>query len=117
MQAQILDIDYFNNGNKPVIRIFAKTENGGTICIFYDKFLPYFYAIPNELTHNRLKEIPEIRCVEEDEKFEPLGYNPNKTKMLKITIGNPQDVPKVRELLTGYVKAIYEADILFKYRF
>ena len=117
MQAQILDIDYFNNGNKPVIRIFAKTENGGTICIFYDKFLPYFYAIPNELTHNRLKEIPEIRCVEEDEKFEPLGYNPNKTKMLKITIGNPQDVPKVRELLTGHVKAIYEADILFKYRF
>ena len=117
MQAQILDIDYFNNGNKPVIRIFAKTENGNSICIFYDKFMPYFYVVPNELTREKLKEISEIKSVEEEERYEPLGYREEKTKMLKVTVTNPQDVPKVRELLAGYTKGIYEADILFKYRF
>ena len=45
MQAQILDIDYFNNGNKPVIRIFAKTENGNSICIFYDKFMTGLFPL------------------------------------------------------------------------
>ncbi|MBI2172733.1 MAG: hypothetical protein HYT73_00795 [Candidatus Aenigmarchaeota archaeon] len=117
MQAQIIDADYFLNGNKPVIRIFAKTESGNTICVFYDKFLPYFFIVPTAGTAGKLKEIPEIRSVEEVERFEPLGYSKEKTKMLKITVTNPQDVPKIRETLAPYTKNIYEADILFKYRF
>ena len=75
MQAQIIDADYFLNGNKPVIRIFAKTESGNTICVFYDKFLPYFFAVPTADTAAKLKEMPEIRSVEEVERFEPLGYS------------------------------------------
>lgn len=117
MQAQILDVDYFMNSGKPVIRIFAKTESGGTVCIFHDKFMPYFYIVPSEGTESRVKGMKEIRRIEEDEKFEPLGYRDSKTKMLKVTLSNPQDVPAVRESLLQHSKGVYEADILFKYRF
>ncbi|MDI6720999.1 MAG: DNA polymerase domain-containing protein, partial [Candidatus Aenigmarchaeota archaeon] len=117
MQAQILDVDYFMNGSKPVIRIYAKTENGNAVCIFYDKFLPYFYIVPGEHTQEKLNETGEITRTEEEEMFEPLGYNENKTRMIKITLTNPQDVPRIRESLSPHVKGIYEADILFKYRF
>ncbi len=46
---QLLDADYILNA-KPIIRLFGKTESGNPVCVFYDKFLPYFYVSPNEKT-------------------------------------------------------------------
>ena len=43
MELQILDVDYVLLDEKPVIRIFGKTEEGKVVCGFYDGFSPYFY--------------------------------------------------------------------------
>jgi DNA polymerase I len=120
---QILDIDYFLNTNKPVIRIFGKHENGTTCCVLYDKLMPYFYIKPKDVAEEKImaalgaiKDIKEA-CVEE--KFIPHGYQQEKTKVLKITMSNPQEVPVAREKIisSGIAENVFEADIMFKYRF
>jgi len=115
MLFQLLYVDYFLLNSNPVIRLFGKTANGNSVCVFYDKFLPYFYIRAKEL--GKLKEIKEIRKVEEVEKFIPLGYRKEPERLFKITIGNPQDVPKIREILIQDGFDDFESDILFKYRF
>ena len=114
MQLQILDVDYIVN-SRPMVRIFGRTEKGNSICAIYDKFLPYFYVQPNEITENKLKELG--LNFEAIEKFIPVGYRKKPTKLLKITLNDPHDVPKVREQLEPFCSAIFESDILFKYRF
>ena len=56
MELQILDCDYTVVNNKPIIRIFCKNIQGETVCVFYDKFLPYFYLHGDE---GKYKEIIE----------------------------------------------------------
>ena len=55
---QLLDSDYFLNGNKPVIRLYGKTAAGKTICVMYDKFKPYFYVKTNNI--NKLSQAKEV---------------------------------------------------------
>lgn len=116
---QLLDADYFLNANKPVVRLYGKTENGNSVCAFYDKFLPYFYVRPNSKTAEAVKNIREIVSSEEIEKFTPSGYQAEPAKLLKLTITNPQDVPRISAMLLDQkaVDDIFENDILFKYRF
>jgi DNA polymerase, archaea type len=124
IEMQVVDVDYFVVSNKPVVRIFGKTEEGTAVCAFYDKLLPYFYVKPAAALNvddviKALEGINGIRFVDECEKFTPLGYQDKKLKLLKITLSNPQDVPTVREKIGALkiTEEIYEADIMFKYRF
>ena len=120
---QLLDCDYIFNGAKPIIRLFGKTETGSTVSVLFDSFMPYFYTDIDEKNKERQKEkigeMKQIIKVEEVEKFIPLGYHEKPTKLLKVTLKNPQDVPSVKEALLQerLVNKVYEADILFKYRF
>ena len=41
---QVFDADYVVVNKKPIVRLFGKTETGGTVCAIYDKFFPYFYV-------------------------------------------------------------------------
>jgi len=122
---QILDADYIVPNDTPVIRLFGKTKNGMSICVFYDKYLPYFYVLPED---NRKEDVidflkstflSDIVNIEEVKKFLPIGYRKDKTMLLKITIKNPARVPIIRDRILNLssVKEIFEADILFKYRF
>lgn len=122
MQLQIIDVDYFFNGTKPVIRVFGKTENGNAVCLLYDKLFPYFYAQADknrEQLFRALHSIKEIKTVEWVERFTPLGYSEEPATLLKITLYSPQDVPKIRDRLTDekLIENTHEADIMFKYRF
>lgn len=124
VKAQIIDMDYFVNNNKPVIRIFGKTEDGASICIFYDKLQPYFYirlrdGISVDTALEKMDGLKEIKDVNIVEKFLPYGFQTSRTKLLKITLYNPQDVPSIRDamLKQGIAKDVFEADVLFKYRF
>ncbi|MFH0832174.1 MAG: DNA polymerase domain-containing protein [Candidatus Aenigmatarchaeota archaeon] len=110
MLFQLLDVDYFLNGNKPVVRLYGKTENDNSICVFCENFQPYFYI--KEKT-----DVPGAIKIEEVEKFLPLGYHEKPIKLQKVTLTNPQDVGVVREQLAADGVESYEADILFKYRF
>lgn len=116
VRFQLLDADYFLNGNKPVLRLFGRTEEGKAVCVLYDKFQPYFYVACND--PKKLTGINAVR-VEEVERFTPIGYSPKPKLLYKITLTNPQDVPKLKDQLLAnkQIEEAYEADILFKYRF
>src|SRR3989338_1068813 len=116
VRFQLLDADYFLNGNKPVIRMFGRSENGKAVCVLYDKFQPYFYVKCND--PKKLAGINAVK-IEEVEKFPAIGYADKPTLLYKITITNPQDVPKLKDQLLAnkQIEEAYEADILFKYRF
>jgi len=124
---QILDADYFMNGSTPVVRIFGKTEEGKTVCAFDDSFRPYFYVRPDE-SDGSVREIENVikksfpgclLSMEKVEKFTPIGFDRKKQGILKITVTEPSKVSAIRDELRGkaFVKEIFEADILFKYRY
>lgn len=119
MLIQILDVDYVFT-NKPIIRIFGKQPNGNTVCIFYDRFFPYFYVKPKQdikETISNLQKVKEIKEIEPVERFSPLGFHRKPDGLLRLTLLNPSEVPSVREKIAKYVEDIFEADIMFKYRF
>lgn len=119
MRVQILDTDYTVLNNKPLIRIFGKSESGETVCIFYDKYYPYFYVHSKQQNFAKIVEAlktkhPEISA-EVVDKFLPTGYGPLQ-KVLKITGKDPSTVPEMKQMVSR-LGTPYEADILFKYRF
>lgn len=124
IKFQVLDADYFMFKNKPVIRIFGKTEDNRTITVFYEDFFPYFYAEPKASIEEIEKFLKEhhkdiFLKIYTEKKFRPIGYSSKPTEMVKIVLREPARVPEVRESLkkSGLVKKTYEADIPFKYRF
>ena len=120
---QLLDCDYVVVSNNTIVRLFGKTDNGKTICAFYENYKPYFYAIPKDkidLTNYLKKEFKQfVYKIEEAERTLPIGYQTTKTKVLKIILTDPSQVPIIRDkiLLDGLTNGVYEADILFKNRF
>lgn len=119
MELQIIDADYIVLSNKPIIRLFCKNMNGETICVFYNKFLPYFYLHGDETKYEEIikeisKKYPNLK-IEIVERLLPIGFQPP-VKVLKITGDNPARTPELREFVKKFGTA-YEADILFKYRF
>jgi len=124
VEFQLLDADYVIMNSFPTIRLFGKTKEGESVCVLYENYLPYFYFIPNK----PIEEIENILRkgfgglivkVEEVERYESIGYRENKTKMIRVYLSDPSKVPKVREFLNSnnLASKIFEADILFKYRF
>ncbi len=110
MLFQLLDADYMLNANKPIVRLFGKTEQGNSVCVFCEDFKPYFYA-----RHGF--KAPEISSAADVEKFIPIGFRKKPDTLVKLTLNNPQDVARVRDEMEMKGIETYEADILFKYRF
>ncbi len=115
---QILDVDYFLNGDKPVVRLFGRNEGDAPVTVFCNNFAPYFFVRKGE-NIGKLHDVQGIVAVEDVEKLLAIGYAKEKTPLLKITVSRPQDVPVIKEqLLTGEIASeAFEADILFKNRF
>jgi len=124
-QFQLLDVDYVNVDQKPCLRFFGRTADNKSITVFYDKFYPYFYVLPSDQKTKELEELIQekfkssVKKIERVEKYPPIGYLENPMQILKITLNDPSKTPIVRDDLTKskLVKEIFEADILFKYRF
>lgn len=125
LSFQLIDCDYVLVDNSPIIRLFGKTKEGKTVCAFHRDFNPYFYILPKsdkwedaiKLLKDRFGTI--ILKIEEVQKFLPMGYHKNKEKFLKITLKDPSQVANIREEIRSNhnIQDVYEADILFKYRF
>jgi len=122
---QLLSSDYVLLNNKSVIRLFGRTVDGKSVCVFYDKFMPYFYVLPKEGKDADFKKYIEknfkniVTKLESVEKLLPIGYQEKTTKIIKLTLNDPSKTPLVRDNLKDkkIVQEIFEADILFKYRF
>ena len=67
MKFQIIDVDYVNLNDKPVVRFFGKTEKGESVCVFYEGFKSYFYAAGKNV-RGILKDDSEVITIETVEK-------------------------------------------------
>lgn len=122
---QVIDCDYVLVNNLPIVRIFGKTKENKTVCAFYQGFLPYFYVLPKKGMQEEVSKFIQEKFkyllvkIEKVGKFLPIGYRENKTEFLKIVFKSPPQVAQAREELRKeeFVQEVYEADILFKYRF
>ncbi|MFO7872119.1 MAG: DNA-directed DNA polymerase [Candidatus Undinarchaeales archaeon] len=117
----LLDVDYIIIDEKPVIRMFGRTDKGESVVAFDRTFEPYFYIE---------SENPE-ECKKKLEIHEPNDYTIKKTKltekillgkkkkMVKVFTKKPGDVPKARRDVKNIdpVKEVYEAHILFNRRY
>ncbi|NOX71614.1 MAG: DNA polymerase elongation subunit [Candidatus Micrarchaeota archaeon] len=114
MLMQILDADYVMLDGKPLIRLYGKTDDGKSVCVFYHNFLPYFYVdeVPEWLKDDR-----QVIEIEEVERIYPIFYRTDKMKLHKVTIHDPSKTPELRDKVIRGGGTAYEADILFKYRF
>ncbi len=115
MDLQILDADYVMLDNSPVVRIFGKTMQGETVCLFYEGFSSYLYAVGDGV-ENVLKDEDNIRKIEKVKKKPVMGYQDPK-EVYRIETQNPAKTPEIREKLKSAGIKPYEADVLFKYRF
>jgi DNA polymerase I len=110
-------------GNSPVVRLFGKTREGKTVCAFYKNYFPYFYILSKKRSKAEeflKKEFNNlVISIEDVKKYLPIGYQKEKTELIKITLKDPSKVPEVRDAIKREKIAddMFEADILFKYRF
>jgi DNA polymerase I len=116
MKFQILDVDYVLINEKPVVRLFGKNEKGEVVCGFCEDYLPYFYVKCDEMPES-LKNDPLVVKIEKVKRFLPVGYQTKPEEVYKITLKNPAKTPEVREKIRSDKVILFEADILFKYRF
>ena len=125
-----MDADYeVVDDSNPVIRLFGRGTDGKSVCCFVPDFEPYFYLKASGDLHAVARLIKDtftqVKKVEIVEKFEPIGYQKTKTKMLRVTTHLPREVPEIRdeilklqEVLRAEGKwEVYETDILFRNRF
>lgn len=97
--------------SKPVVRIFGKDKKGKTVCVFYEDYLPYFYASDDVV---KKEDEPGIQKMK---KVKRKALPAEDKEMYKVTLLHPASTPKVREKFRSKGAEIYEADIPFKYRF
>jgi len=99
MDFQILDADYeVVNDSSPVIRLFGRGADGKSVCCFVPDFEPYFYLKAsgdlNAVARLIEETFTQVKKVEIVEKFEPIGYQKTKTKMLRLLPTCPERCPK-----------------------
>ncbi len=120
IEFQLIDADYFMNGNKPIIRLFGRKQDGKSACVFVTGFDPYFYVKGDiKKIFSVMGDDKQIKDLEEVEKFLAIGYHDKKAKLVKVICYSPKDVRGLREKYEqeDFIDKTYESDILFKYRF
>lgn len=113
----LLDADYILRNEKPVVRLFYKTENGREVEEVTD-FKPYFYAIPVEATSELKKAVLEIEGIVGAEPVKMIDME-KEIDVLKIFATIPRDVAELRGKVRGLdeCKEVREADIPFAKRY
>jgi DNA polymerase I len=122
MLFQILDANYiYDKNGYPLVQLFGCKESGKSIICRVAGFKPYFYADVKEGAFSEAEnDITEMGLVaSEIERFRPIGYQKNPSKMLKVTSKDPKEVRTFRERVLSLpsIDAVYETDILFRNRF
>jgi DNA polymerase I len=124
MKMQVFDINYKSDYDRsPIINIFGCDDSGKSQKVSVVGFKPYFYVRPHpdhfDDVFMRIMDSSEGLYLEEVLRFQPIGYQSEPSRMIKVTAVSPKDVKPMRETLrfNPYVLDIYEADILFNSRF
>ena len=123
LKMQIFDADYIVTDNKPIVRVFGKTQTGTSSCVFFRGVRPYFYVFgDNEKLIKYLETRKEVTGIKEVEKLYPIGYTGKPKKMLRVFTHIPAEVPMLRDqmlmdAIRKDIDGMFESDVLFKYRF
>uniref|UniRef100_A0A0W0FX77 Putative delta DNA polymerase n=1 Tax=Moniliophthora roreri TaxID=221103 RepID=A0A0W0FX77_MONRR len=106
---QQIDVENCSEGQRPLLRIYGVTEAGHSVLAHIHDFLPYFYvAQPRGFQEDDLDAFRQylnsqtvdgaVKYVEIVKKRTLWGYRGDATvPFIKITLTNPQYVPKVRD--------------------
>lgn len=132
MKLIVIDADYtYNKTNEPVIRLYGKVtdgENDGKDVVLHVVGIePYIYLGNCDMNIFELqKKVEEVgrgylKRVEIVKRFKPIGYQIEKSDMLRLILFNPKIVPDLRKMLKENIKEVtdsqlYEADIPFANR-
>lgn len=97
------------------IRLFGRTDNGKSVCIFDDSLQPYFYVFEKNI--NSLKNKIEKDCKKKkipvEFKKERKKYLEEEYDVLKITVNKPSDILDVVKIAKKYTDMKKEIDINF----
>ncbi|RLI97701.1 MAG: hypothetical protein DRO99_02630 [Candidatus Aenigmatarchaeota archaeon] len=115
MEFQLFDMDYILVNEKPVVRMFGKTEDGRSVCAFYEGYMPFFYTMGGD-AREVFKNEGQVAKIEDVKRRIIFGRDKEET-MQKITLNNPAKTPEMREKAKAHGLTVFEADIPFKYRF
>jgi len=117
MKFQLISTKYINNNNKPGIMMYGRSDDGSSVSHVVSGFAPYFYIKPTDfdMACRILEEIPEVESFHPVMKFLPIGFQTEKTKVIKVIVYQPSQVPRVRDFLQGseFIEECYEADVLY----
>ena len=124
MKLLIIDADYLSNrAGEPVVRLYGKkigTHDEGKDVILHAKgFEPYFYANVEWAAKEDIEKAlgAYVKRIELVKRFQPIGYQIDKSEMIKIILFNPKSTPECRKIIEAMDIQAMEADVLFKNRF
>lgn len=124
MKLLVIDADYLSNREgEPVVRLYGKkvgtSDEGKNVILHCKGFEPYFYA---NIYWDAKKEIEDalgeyVKRIELVKRYQPIGYQTDKSEMIKVVIFNPKATPECRKILELMDIQVMEADVMFKNRF
>lgn len=105
MKLCLLDIDYFDENGRSVIRLFCKDKDKTVVCLDYN-FYPYFYILPAKGKEKKVKEMVEnIRGVKiKNVKIVKKIIDGEKRNFIKVYCFLSTDVTKVRDIVKLWKK-------------
>jgi DNA polymerase I len=123
IEGFVLDADYVTLDNATCVRLTVKGADGSAYELVDRDFAPYFYLLPHG---NRVTPEIVLGYKAKDSAGNPLAAKKveierkrlfgKEVELLKVTMGNPSEVPKFSEALMGFGQA-YENDIPFARRY
>lgn len=124
MKLLIIDADYLSNrAGEPVVRLYGKkvdTHDEGKDVILHAKgFEPYFYANVDWTAKEDIEKAlgAYVKRIELVKRYQPIGYQVEKSEMIKIVLFNPKSTPECRKIIESMDIQAMEADVQFKNRF
>ena len=120
-----LDITYKELDGKPVIHIFGRTEDKKQICVLFEGFKPYFYALPKK-GYDMSEKLNSFKATRNGQQHSIVSYESLRKNYLggevdaiKVFVNLPKDVPVLREELKRWeeIESVNENDIPFVKRF
>lgn len=124
MKILIIDIDYLMNKlGEPVIRLYGKKVNcldeGKDVILHIKGFEPYIYLNTEWSSKSQVESLLQgfIKKIELVKRFKSIGYQTEKSEMIKVILHNPKNIYEIRKILDSTEIIYMEADIPFKNRF
>jgi DNA polymerase, archaea type len=113
----LLDADYVTRGERPVVRLFYKSEKGREVEEI-EGFEPYFYVLPRGDVAELDADIKALSSVARHEEVE-LTDSGRKRRVIKVYARQPRDVPLLRDAVANLRSSagFREADIPFARRY